>query len=303
MRFPESTVLRRLPARGGLDERKAALIGAAICLWVLLATGVIALLVRAAHRGDIVALKGFSSLDAPPLAGIATLVATSFNTGPYALLVLTLVGVAADQRGLRSALVILGILICAPATSEILKPLLASGSGIHNGSLNIRAGSWPSGHASASMAFVLSAVLVSPAPMRGEIAAIGAVVATLVAYSVLLLGAHFPSDVLGGHLVAACWTLLGIAALGVREHRSPDARRRNRWVDRSMAVRARLRRARSSRGAAILGLVLALGAVGSLGEVTRFLGSHAIFVAGAGVILVLGAGLPSLVATVTPRAG
>ena len=40
-------------------------------------------------------------------------------------------------------------------------------------------------------------------------AALGAAFAVAVSYSFLTLGWHYPSDVLGGFLVAAIWTLLG----------------------------------------------------------------------------------------------
>jgi hypothetical protein len=42
-------------------------------------------------------------------------------------------------------------------------------------------------------------------------------------YSVLLIGWHYPSDVLGGVLVAGAWAGLVIAALREAEHRWPPA--------------------------------------------------------------------------------
>ncbi len=50
--------------------------------------------------------------------------------------------------------------------------------------------------------------------------------AIAVSYSFLELGWHYPSDVLGGFLVATVWTLLGIAALALYEQRRPSAGRR-----------------------------------------------------------------------------
>ena len=44
--------------------------------------------------------------------------------------------------------------------------------------------------------------------------------AVAVSYSFLELGWHYPSDVLGGFLIATVWTLLGIAALSLYEQRA-----------------------------------------------------------------------------------
>ncbi len=42
-------------------------------------------------------------------------------------------------------------------------------------------------------------------------AAIGALFAISVSYSILALGWHFPSDVIGGFFVASMWTLVAVA--------------------------------------------------------------------------------------------
>jgi membrane-associated phospholipid phosphatase len=57
-------------------------------------------------------------------------------------------------------------------------------------------------------------VAVAPPRLRPHAAAAGAALAVAVALSVLLLGWHFPSDVLGGVCVAAAWMLCGLAAAG-----------------------------------------------------------------------------------------
>ena len=65
-----------------------------------------------------------------------------------------------------------------------------------------RCASWPSGHATAAMSFALCAVLAAPARLRPLVAAVGAAFAVAVCYSFLALAWHYPSDVLGGFLVA-----------------------------------------------------------------------------------------------------
>jgi hypothetical protein len=73
------------------------------------------------------------------------------------------------------------------------------------------------------MSFVLCCVLAAPRRMRPFVVAIGAVFAVAVCYSFLALGWHYPSDVLGGFLVATTWTLLAISGLrAVQKHGIPS---------------------------------------------------------------------------------
>ena len=57
--------------------------------------------------------------------------------------------------------------------------------------------------------------------MRPLAAFLGAGFAIAMGYSLVVLGYHLPSDVLGGFLVAATFTLLGAAALAALESRGP----------------------------------------------------------------------------------
>jgi hypothetical protein len=119
------------------------------------------------------------------------------------------------------ALAVGAILLGANVTTELLKPLLAEPRPGYLPSLATPAlpGSWPSGHATAAMSLVLCCVLAAPARLRPLIAALGAMFAVAVCYAFLSLEWHYPTDVLGGFLVAAIWTLLGIAAVLTADER------------------------------------------------------------------------------------
>ena len=69
--------------------------------------------------------------------------------------------------------------------------------------------SYPSGHAANSLAFVVAFLLVFPTRTR-RVAAItaGSVVAILVGFSRLVIGAHYPSDVLAAWLWVGAWLTL-----------------------------------------------------------------------------------------------
>ena len=139
--------------------------------------------------------------------------------------------------------------------------------------------SWPSGHATAAMSFVLCCVLAAPSRVRPFVVAIGAVFAAAVCYSFLALGWHYPSDVLGGFLVATTWTLLAISGLrAVQKHGVPSGP--------PMPSRLRLAHdlgppAAAVAGAAGLGLLIALARPHA---VLAFVRAHEWFVLGAAAI-------------------
>ena len=142
--------------------------------------------------------------DRTRLAPLLLHVAHIANPGPYALIGLALIVTAiARQRG-RVALAIAVILIGSEVTTQLLKPLLAHprpqewlGTG------QIAAASWPSGHATAAMALALCAILAVPARWRPAAASAGGLFSIAVAYAILSLGWHFPSDVFGGEITPA----------------------------------------------------------------------------------------------------
>lgn len=78
--------------------------------------------------------------------------------------------------------------------------------------------SYPSGHVSsttalAGIALVLSVMLVRRKGVRRVVATLGAVVLVLVAADRVLLGRHYPSDVVGGLLLGAGMVLLGLVVV------------------------------------------------------------------------------------------
>jgi len=107
----------------------------------------------------------------------------------------------------------------APATAELLKPLLAHPHAPIYGD-EISAASWPSGHASAATALAMSVVLVAPHRLRPTVALLGAIFAAAVGFSLVLLAWHLPSDVVGGYLVGTFWTALAVAGLRKAESRA-----------------------------------------------------------------------------------
>jgi undecaprenyl-diphosphatase len=74
----------------------------------------------------------------------------------------------------------------------------------------VKTSSFPSGHATSSMIFYVSLALVLAAHSRWRFAAVAAaiVLSMLIGLSRIMLGVHWPSDVVGGWAFGLLWVLL-----------------------------------------------------------------------------------------------
>jgi membrane-associated phospholipid phosphatase len=80
----------------------------------------------------------------------------------------------------------------------------------------VKTSSFPSGHATSSMIFYLTAALVLTAGTRWRaVAAAGAILLSLlIGTSRVMLGVHWPSDVIGGWAFGMLWVLLTLRLAG-----------------------------------------------------------------------------------------
>ena len=171
---------------------------------------------------DAAALRAFAGVARTPLKPSINGVAVLADPLPFVLAGALLVGVALLRRRPLMAATVPVVLVGANACTQLLKPALADLRIIDVGSMSrIYTGSWPSGHATASMSLALCLILVVGPRLRPVAALVGAAYAIGVGYALVALGWHLPSDVLGGYLVAASFTLLGAAALAALETRRP----------------------------------------------------------------------------------
>jgi membrane-associated phospholipid phosphatase len=201
-----------------------ALLGAAACLLALALIWLAAFHVGLFRHADQSGFLQFYDLRAHgKIAWVSRHLVSAFEPDPYVYLVLVPLVVALLRGRPRVVLAIGVIVLGANATTEVLKHVLAEPrpNSLFPGFSPLPPASWPSGHATAAMSLVLASVLAVPGRLRPAAAALGTVLAIAVGYSVLANGLHYPSDVLGGLLVAATWTLGVVAGLLAAEERWP----------------------------------------------------------------------------------
>jgi membrane-associated phospholipid phosphatase len=266
---------------------RTALGGAAAGVALLVLVRFLAFHVHAGERADQAILQGFAGLQRPRVNHVANAIATLCDPKPYLVLAAIPVLVALIRRRPRTAVIVGLIMLGANLTTQLLKPLLATTRFHGLPGPFVQAGSWPSGHATAVMSLALSAVIAAPARLRPLVGAIMAAFAVALCYSFLALAWHYPSDVLGGYLVASIWALVGVAALSWLIRRRPVSPR----------AQAERRRPQVSVAEALAPFVLlvaavlvcaAVVAVARPHEVVSYAAAHTTFMVGAAVIASLG---------------
>lgn len=233
------------------------LVGAVLAAAALAATGALAFGSATVQFRDAAAMNSFMTLGSSlGFAGAADRVTHLADPMSIAVLLLALMAVALLRGRPRTAVAVAAVVLGANLTTQTLKPALASPRITETfGGAQLPAASWPSGHSTAAMSIALCAVLVSSSRWRPAVAIVGAAFAVAVGYSLLATGSHFPSDVLGGYLVAAIWVLTAAGGLRVADRRWP-ARERDKAAVRLSDALAPSAVAVGAAGAAGVGALL-----------------------------------------------
>jgi membrane-associated phospholipid phosphatase len=208
---------------------RSPLLCALACLGALALVAAAALGVGSVQVRDEAVLHGFMALDRPGLEGLFKILVHLVDPLPYACAGLACV-VIALRRGRRArALAVAVLLLATGATTQALKHVLSEPRAVSWLESQIGANAFPSGHATGAMTLALCAVLVAPPAWRALVALVGGAFAVGVGYGVVVLGWHFPSDVVGGFLVAGAWTSLAVAGLRAFERPAIERPRPSGW--------------------------------------------------------------------------
>ena len=259
-----------------------ALLAAGCCAAGLVVVFVAAFWIGATERADDRVFLGFLGLGLGRTRSWAELVTHGFDPAPFALAVLIVLAAAARLRGPRMVAATGAILLGASVSTQLLKLLTDPA----RDPLSVPATLWPSGHVTSATSLALCVVLIAPVALRPYAVGAGALGVLGVAYSILVIGSHHPSDVLGGMLMAGAWTGLAVAALERRPAHSPVAaaaiRRRGLWLAPAAAA------------IAVFALLVVVAAVEPL---RPYLTDHTTFLAGAVVLAGCGALVPAVAGT------
>jgi len=262
--------------------------GAVASVALLILTWYAVFHIRVIQHADAAILSGFAGLGVRPhVSSAASVIAGLCNPKPYVYFCAVPVLLALRRRRVWVAVAIVAILLGANVTTQLLKPLLAEPRARDLIASPPSAASWPSGHATAAMSLALCMVIAVPARLRPLMAALGGAFAVAVSYSFLALEWHFPSDVFGGFLVAAAWTLLAVAAVLTAGARGPSA------AHIGLGPRLTMREAvgpPALTALAALGLAFVV-VIARPGEVVAYARLHETFVLGAVAIAALGLAL------------
>lgn len=274
------------------------LYGVAVCAGLFIVLLVVAYLSPEARRVDANAVRGFVQIPEAHGETFAERAASLGDAPTVALVALVLAAVAVLRGRPRIALAVLVLVLATSLSSQLLKAVLAYPR--EPDLVNLAA--FPSGHSTAAMTLALCGVLVSPARLRPLAGVVGLAYALAVAFGVVSLGWHFPSDVVGGYLLATGWALAVVAGLLWLEERRPEQPGRLATSARSVVDRV-----------AAVGLVTAvLGGAGLLigvvalmiargADLGSFAASHTAVVVVAPVIVAAGAALLAAVTALLRR--
>ena len=138
------------------------------------------------------------------------------------------IGLARGKR--REAVAAFAVVAGANLTTQMLKVLFSHPR--VRAALGADLFAWdgfPSGHVTAVMSVAIAFAFVVPGRLRPVVGVAGTCLVAAVAWAVLALNMHYPSDVLGGVLVTAAWGFAALAALrglesGYRSAGQPSSR-------------------------------------------------------------------------------
>jgi membrane-associated phospholipid phosphatase len=201
-----------------------ALIGALGCLALAVLTYAIAFRTGLGNRADSAVLRHLARFQYGQLRPLFENIALLCNPLPYAVLAgATLVAVF-SARGVRTAAIIALVIVGPSLVTAYLKSATATDRvpGSFTPELHVDPMSWPSGHATAASALAFAMLLIVP---RASVALVGLAFTLAVSTSVVVLGWHFPSDVIAGYAVAGVFASVGYALLSPLAATAPLARR------------------------------------------------------------------------------
>ena len=186
------------------------------------ATYLVALHTQAGARRDLVLYREVSGYASYPVRAAGARALRTIDVGSVLVALIILLFVGAVQRRAGRAVAAVAVVVLSVGTAELVKHGLPH---VARGLPAGREATWPSGHTAVAVSLGLALVLASPPVARPTAALVGAAYGAGIGLSVIVLGWHFPSDVVGSFFLSGFWACLaarlvperaGGPAIGVR---------------------------------------------------------------------------------------
>lgn len=286
---------------------RALLAGAAACAVAFVILLAFAYGSSEARWLDASALQGFLGLQRPRVTPVTQWLAALGNPLQVGLIGGGMALFACARGRPRVALFVIALVGVTSVSSQALKSLLSypryGGDAVGR---ILGPDAFPSGHATASMSLAIALVVVMPRRLRPAAALVGTGLALAVSFSVVSMAWHFPSDVVGGFLLATGWALVLLAGLRAAEARFPERTGRSRiasGVSRALEGAAAVGLAGVIGAAAVLTVVVVGAVLLRPGDLVGYLQDHTVFFAVAGALALSAVALLTVLATVLTRRG
>ncbi|HSS04744.1 MAG TPA: phosphatase PAP2 family protein [Solirubrobacterales bacterium] len=202
---------------------KAPLAAWLACAGALVLLALVAYGINAAQHADATLLAKLIARQDSAAWSVTNAIAHLADPAPLLVMLALACGIALWRGRPLDAVAAVVVVLGASVTTQVLKVLLAHPRyqavlGHHQ----LGPIAFPSGHATAATSIAIAFVFVAPRRMKLAAAVLGAGFVAAVGLSVLVIAWHYPSDVLGGVLVACGW---GFAVLAATRAISPRGSR------------------------------------------------------------------------------
>ena len=184
---------------------------AGVCVLGLAVTFLVALHTAQGVHDDAALYRHVSGNAALPVKAAGHRALVALDLGAVVLATVLLAGIALVRRRVGRALAAVAVVVASFGSVEALKHGLGHlGGAIPAG----RPATFPSGHTSIAVSLGLALVLAAPPVLRPTAALLGAAYGAGIGLAVIVLGWHYPSDVVGSFFVSGFWAAVAGTLLG-----------------------------------------------------------------------------------------
>jgi membrane-associated phospholipid phosphatase len=183
---------------------------AAVCATAFLGTWALLLHTGIGLRVDLKAYEHVSGSSAVAAKRVGARALRTIDVGSVVVVLVAVALLGLRRASVARSLAAVGVVVASTGTAEALKHGLPHVPGAIPAG---RGATFPSGHASVAASAGLALVLAAPPLLRMTVTVAGAAYAAAIAWAVVALGWHYPSDAVASVFIAGFWTAVASATL------------------------------------------------------------------------------------------